>query len=798
VVAGDCAADSMSVSLRFDEQRIPRAPQVPTRLPVPILMVDDNPAKRLALKAVLSPLGYSVVEADSGRAALRCIMAQNFAVILLDVQMPVMDGFETAARIRQRRQSEMTPIIFITAHATDEVAYTDMYAEGAVDFIFAPVPPNELRAKVAAFANLYLRAEELAAQARGVQQSADQLRLLADAAPIGIFQTDADDRYIYTNPRWSEITGISRSEAEGRKWDAIIRMPARSGLFDELPGDCVEDGAEICRRFEIRLPGSSPRTVLATSTSIPDREGGTAGGVGILADVTAASREREASEALHAAEEQYRRIVETTMEGIWLVDTENCTTFVNDALANMLATTPAEMQGRPIFEYCCDDEGLRTTQAAVERRRTGVNEQYEVKLWRSDGTEMHALVSASSLTDDSGNYTGSLSMIRDVTERVEQEERRHGLEEQLRQSHRLESIGQLAGGIAHDFNNLLLGIRGYGELALRRIERGEDTASEDIKDMLEAAERATQLTRQLLAFGRRQVLQPEVIDMREVISDMGKLLHQLIGDQIELAIATPEAAVLVEADRTQLEQVIANLAVNARDAMPDGGRLAIEVALSDEETPEAVLTVTDDGSGMDGETARRVFEPFFSTKGAAGSGFGLATVHGIVSQSGGRIGLESRLGKGSKFSIFLPLSNRSPAQPMAELAEVEGGAETILVVEDDAMVRRIVTGMLEELGYRVLAADGGEAALDLVATWASSIDLILTDLVMPGPSGRETAERIRKLFPDAKVLYMSGYTDDVVIRDGGAFEPGIAFIQKPFGPEQLGRCVREVLGQERT
>ncbi|HEY5059107.1 MAG TPA: response regulator [Gaiellaceae bacterium] len=766
------------------------------RLPVPILMVDDNAAKRLALKAVLSPLGYTIVEADSGTAALRCVMAQDFAVILLDVQMPVMDGFETAAHIRQRPKSEMTPIIFITAHANDEVTYTDLYAEGAVDFIFAPVPPNELRAKVSVFAKLFLRAEQLAGQARELKKSADQLRLLANAAPIGIFQTDAEDRYVYTNPRWTEITGISRSEAEGRSWDTIVAVPARAGLFDELPDDGTENGAEVHRRFEIRLPGLAPRIVLVTSTTIPDRAGGITGGVGIIADVTAASREREAEQARRVAEEQYRRIVETTMEGIWLIDTDNHTTFVNDALARMLGTTPGEMQGRSSFEYCTDDESLATAKAALDRRRAGVNEQYEMKLRRSDGTEMHALVSASPLTDERGGYTGALSMVRDVTEHVEQEARRHGLEEQLRQSHGLESIGQLAGGIAHDFNNLLLGIRGYGELALRRIERGEDTASEDIKDMLDAAERATQLTRQLLAFGRRQVLKPEVIDICEVITDMGKLLRQLIGDQIELVIASPDEPVRVEADRTQLEQVIANLAVNARDAMPDGGLLEIEASLSDDEIPEAVLTVSDNGTGMSPETARRVFEPFFSTKGAAGSGFGLATVHGIVSQSGGRIALESRVGKGSKFSIFLPQSNRAPAEAAQEPAGVQGGAETILVIEDDAMVRRIVTGMLEELGYRVLAADGGEAALALVATWSSSIDLILTDLVMPGPSGRETAERIRTLFPDAKVLYMSGYTDDVVIRDGGAFEPGIAFIQKPFGPEQLGRCVREVLGAE--
>jgi PAS domain S-box-containing protein len=787
----------MNASLRLVRDESVEGPAPTTKRPVPVLIVDDNPAKRLALKSVLLPLGYSIVEAESGTDALRCVMTQDFAVILLDVRMPIMDGFETAAHIRRRQQSEMTPIIFITAYGSDEIPDSDLYAQGAVDFIFAPVPAVELRAKVSVFANLFIKAEELAARAREVQASADQLRLLTDAAPIGIFQTDAEGRYVYTNPRWTEITGIPREEASGQKWDTIIGSEEHAAAITELPGDAASP-EERRHRFEILLPGSASRIVLATSKSIPDSEGGAAGWVGTLADVTAVSRQREADQARRAAEEQYRHIVETTMEGIWLLDADNRTTFVNDALARMLATSAEEMQGRLSLEFCSDDESLNHATAALGRRRAGVSEQHEIKLRRSDGTEMHALVSATSLFDDNGAYAGSLSMIRDVTERVSQEDIRHELEEQLRHSQRLESIGHLAGGIAHDFNNLLLGIRGFGELALRGLERGEDTATAGayVSDMLEAAERATQLTAQLLAFGRRQVLQPEVIDLREVVADMEKLLRQLVGDRVELVITSPERPVLVDADRSKLEQVISNLAVNARDAMAEGGRLAIDVSRSDGESSEAVLSVADNGSGMDTETAARIFEPFFSTKGAAGSGFGLATVHGIVNQSGGRIALDSRPGEGSTFSIFLPLSEGLPTPPATAPADAEGGADTILLVEDDAMVRTIVTVMLENLGYRVLAADGGGAAVELAAASLSRINLVITDLLMPpGPGGRETAERVRGLFPAAKVLYMSGYTDDVVIR-GGGFEKGVSYIQKPFGADQLARRVREVLELE--
>jgi PAS domain S-box-containing protein len=757
--------------------------------PVPILVVDDNPAKRLALKSVLLPLGYSIVEADSGLAALRCVRKQNFAVILLDVLMPIMDGFETAELVRQRRQSEMTPIIFITAHGKDEILHTDLYAQGAVDFIFAPVPPEELRAKVSVFANLFSKAEELATAAREVQKSADQLRLLADAAPIGIFQTDVHKRFVYTNPRWAEITGISSREAFGRSWDTLVGSEKLAGLISELSDDAASTD-ELCNRFEIVVPGSASRIALTTSRSIPDDDGGVAGWVGTVADVTAAEHEREADLARRAAEEQYRRIVETTMEGIWLVDAENRTTFVNDAMARMLATTPAEMQGRPTVDYVVGDEG-----SSHEGRSAGVSEHYEVKLLRSDGTEMYALVSATALLDESGAYIGSLKMIRDDTERVEQDEKHRDLEEQLRQSQRLESIGRLAGGIAHDFNNLLLGIRGFGELALRGLERGEDNAAAGvyINDMLGAAERATLLTGQLLAFGRGQVLQPEVVDLGEVVGSMEKLLRQLIGEHVELVTLTPDEPVLVEADRAQLGQVITNLAVNARDAMPERGRLVIAVSRLDGEIVEAVLTVTDNGSGMDEETAVRAFEPFFTTKGAGGSGFGLATVHGIVNQSGGRIAVDSRPGEGSTFSVFLPLSELAPAPAGLALSVAEGGADTILLVDDDTMVRRIVTAMLENLGYKVISAGGGAEALEVAEAWTAEINLVLTDLSMPpGPGGRETAERICRLFPGTRVLYMSGYTDDLTIR-GGDFEPGIGYIQKPFGAEQLGQRVREVL-----
>jgi two-component system, sensor histidine kinase and response regulator len=266
---------------------------VKTELSVPILIVDDNAAKRLALKAVLAPLRHSIVEADSGQVALRRVMSQDFAVILLDVRMPGMDGFETASLIRQRRQSETTPIIFITAYANDEIEQSDRYVEGAVDFMFAPVQPDELRAKVSVFAKLFIKAEGLAIRARGVQTTADQLRLLTEAAPIGIFQTDEQNRYVYTNPRWTEITGIPAEAAIGQNWATIIGSGEGDGLVAELVAQSADAG-ELSHRFDIRPPDSPARIVLATSKAIPDTNGGIAGWVGTLADVTAEAGAEEA------------------------------------------------------------------------------------------------------------------------------------------------------------------------------------------------------------------------------------------------------------------------------------------------------------------------------------------------------------------------------------------------------------------------------------------------------------------------------------------------------------------------
>jgi len=507
-------------------------------------------------------------------------------------------------------------------------------------------------------------------------------------------------------------------------------------------------------------------------------------------------RDRNASlgvqveEELRSTAERFRMIADNAQDIIYRlrVGKNPGYDYISPAVTSILGVTPEDFYADPdlTLKYIHEDDV-----AAIAGSRVSDEQSAPLLLrWqRPDGQLVWLERRTTHLFDEHGNAVAIEGIIRDVTERVEQDERRHSLEEQLRQSQKLEAIGQLAGGIAHDFNNLLLAVRGYGELAVRRLERGDVEVADDIAEMLDATDRAAALTHQLLAFGRRQLLNPQVIDLSEVVNDMDKLLRRLISEQVELVTAQYGERVLVEADRSQLQQVIANLAVNARDAMPGGGRLEIKVA--NDGAGQAILSVTDSGCGMDEETVARVFEPYFTTKGENGTGLGLATVHGIVSQSGGRISVATEPDNGTTFRVFLPLADGVPVPAAVVPAEAVGGTESILVIEDDPGVRTIVTAMLRDRGYNVLSVDGGEAAIATFSGSSATFHLVLSDLVMPGLNGRQTFERLRELGCEAKVLYMSGYAKDAL--RGSELDAPIALIQKPFDGEALAREVRDAL-----
>lgn len=440
------------------------------------------------------------------------------------------------------------------------------------------------------------------------------------------------------------------------------------------------------------------------------------------------------------------------------------------------------------------DEVIVGLQSGCEPRSVNRNRNYT-----KNGSVIYCEWYESALADESGQLVSILSLVHDVTER------KH-LEEQLRQSQKMEAIGRLAGGVAHDFNNLLTVINGYSELALSHLAE-QDRLYKHIKEIRKAGERAAGLTRQLLAFSRQQILQPRSLDLSEVILNMSEMLQRLIGENIELVILAAADSGQIKADPGQIEQVIMNLAVNAYDAMPQGGKLTIEVAKIELEGEYAQkhigkepgsyvrLAISDTGMGMDEQTRSHIFEPFFTTKEKGkGTGLGLATVYGIVSQSGGSIRVYSEPGWGTTFKIYFPqIKNRDKlAMPTTTQVHSTQGSETILLVEDEPSVRELVRDTLKEEGYTVLEAKNGAEAILYSEQYQASIHLLLTDVVMPGLSGRQLAEHLWPLRPQLKVLYMSGYTDDAIVHHG-VLEPGVAFLQKPFTPQALSRKVREVL-----
>jgi PAS domain S-box-containing protein len=510
-----------------------------------------------------------------------------------------------------------------------------------------------------------------------------------------------------------------------------------------------------------------------------------------------------AEAALRNSEQRYRRLFEAAKDGILIIDAENGRVVdVNPFLVALLGYSREEFLEKNVWDLGPFKDVIASQQAFHELQREELVRYDDLTLETHDGRRIDVEFISNLYSVDQVKVIQC--NIRDISDRLKAEKERASLESQLQKSQRLEAIGQLAGGVAHDFNNLLTVINNYAGFAIEEL-READPVRADLEEILKAGQRAAGLTRQLLAFSRKQLLAPQVLSLNGVVAGIEGMLRRLIGEDIHIATSLAGDLGTVEADPGQIEQVIVNLAINARDAMPGGGKLTISTAnvTLDEDyatqhsdiTPGefVLLSVADNGCGMDEETRNRVFEPFFTTKEKGkGTGLGLATVYGIVRQSGGNILIYSEPDLGSTFKVYLPRVDAAPSKTQRPLPVEAIGHETVLIVEDEDGVRRLAKRILKAAGYQVLtAANGGEALL-LCEQSSTDIHLLLTDVVMPQMSGKQLTERLALIRPEMKVLYMSGYTDDAIVHHG-VLASGIRFIGKPFTGAALTTKVREAL-----
>ncbi len=625
-----------------------------------------------------------------------------------------------------------------------------------------------------------------------VRESEERYRDLVNEVNDGFFVTDERGVITFANRALVKIHGRSDlSEMVGHPFTDFI--PARS--VDQLQATFragIEAGPQPTTiTAPIARPDGSEGVVEINPVNVV--EGGRVIGTrGVVRDITERVR---AEQALRLSDSILKQIGNLVL----VADSDGLIRYASPSVRTVLGYDPEEVLGDGWWTLSLDqpDERARQKAAAARMARGEVPppaELYERAVRARDGSLRWIL-----WNDSKGPGDFVIGVGYDVTERKT-------LEEQFRQAQKMEAVGRLAGGVAHDFNNILTAIIGYSDLLLADPSLAA-AARNDLTEVRTAADRAARLTRQLLAFSRKQVLQPQLINLNDVVSEFEAMLHRLLGEDVRLATVLAPDLGTVEADPGQLEQVIMNLAVNARDAMPEGGKLTIEtrnVDLDEEylEThsgvtpgPCVLLAVTDTGHGMDDSVKAHLFEPFFTTKELGhGTGLGLATVHGIVHQSGGHIWVYSEPGHGTTFKIYFPRLQEGPVALQREKAQPElpAGSETVLLVEDDPGVRKLVASTLGKCGYQVLEAEDGAAAAALARSHKGLIHLLLTDVVMPGMSGRSTAESLVQSRPEARVLYMSGYTDEALTRHG-ILEPGIHLIQKPFTPGALARRVRQVL-----
>ena len=633
------------------------------------------------------------------------------------------------------------------------------------------------------------------------KRAEQRILALLDSAPDAMVVVGEDGRISLVNTQTEKLFGYQREELLGQPVEVLVperfwgnHRKHRAKYMDHTQVRPMGVGLDL---YGLRKDGTEFPVEISLSPQQTEE------GVFVSSTIRDVSHRKRVEEALRQSEASFRGMVEGTY-GVYRAGADGSILMANAALARILGfesekdVLPLNLAA-DIFQpgeyssYLFDQPGRRKQFARLEAR------------WRrKDGTVISVELSGRPVTDDAGNLLYFEVIVEDVS-------RQRSVEHRLRHIQKMEAIGRLAGGIAHDFNNVLGVITGYSEMLLDKLN-SDAKLSSLVTHVLKATERGASLTRQLLAFSRQQVLEPRVINIQEHIKAVEGLLRRVLGEDIRLSVDAGDHAIHLRADPAQLEQVIMNLVVNARDAMPSGGNLNLEIARVhlDEDyckhNPDThpgsyvCLAVSDTGCGMSPEVLSRVFEPFFTTKESGkGTGLGLATVYGIVKQSGGNITVYSEVGHGTTFKVYLPLTEEEVSKPDLEsLPDIApDGSETILLVEDEDSLREVTCAYLKNKGYTVLVASESEAAIAAAANSAQRIDLLLTDVILPGSSGVQLAQRLAPGNPQMRVLYVSGYTADAIVHHGG-HDPNFAFLSKPFSLPNLARKIRSILEAEQS
>jgi two-component system cell cycle sensor histidine kinase/response regulator CckA len=623
------------------------------------------------------------------------------------------------------------------------------------------------------------------------QASDERYATLFAYAPDGILIADRESRYLDANPSMCRMLGYSRDELIGLHASDIVAPAETPHIAPALV--LIAESAEYHREWQFRRKDGSTFPAEVIATAMPNGN--------LLAMIRNVTERNQSDMVLRRTEERMRFTLESAHIGVWDMDYLSGVLQWSNVLEEQYGLAPGTFDGtfETFGERIHPDDRASVLEIIASSMKTGSDFTVLHRTIKPDGTVRWLSGSGRTLLDDSGHPLRAVGISQDVTER-------RVLEAQFQQAQKMEAVGRLAGGVAHDFNNLLTVILGFCELLLAGCDP-DDARRSDITEIQKAGTRAARLTTQLLAFSRKQIIEPSLLDLNAILSDMRPMLGRLIREDVKIMLGLPPRLGCVKADRGQIEQVVLNLIVNAQDAMPSGGTLTIETANIDLDEhyaamhtevtpgPHVALTVTDSGVGMSSDVMQHLFEPFFTTKPEGqGTGLGLATVHGIAARNGGSVNVYSEVGRGSSFKVYFPLAGHAatiadtPPPPPPRASE---GGETVMVVEDAGGLRELTKRLLETQGYTVVTAGNAEEAVRLFDEHPS-IDVLLTDVVMPGPSGPELTKQLIARRPGLKVIYMSGYTDEAIVQHG-VLQPGIAFLHKPFSSGALGRKIREVL-----